>query len=61
MDSGIAVEIKGSYLKHNKATFTHKNIVNLLILYELEIWSRNLNTNFTLGDSLVITVKLIWM
>ena len=40
----IAIEFKGSCLKQDKATFTDKNMVNLLIVYELDTWTRDLNT-----------------
>ena len=31
-----AVEFKGNCLKHNKATFTNKNVANLYIAPELD-------------------------
>ena len=33
--SKIAVKFNGGCLKQNKATFTHKNVMNLFIVYEL--------------------------
>ena len=56
--SKIAVEFKWSCLKQNKTTFTHINVVNLLVIYELSTWSRDLIANFTLGDCLVGAKKL---
>ena len=47
-----------SCLKQDKASFTHENVVNLLIVYELDLWLANLNTKFALGDSLFEAVKL---
>ena len=38
--------------------FTHRNIVNLFIVYELDTWSQDLNANFTLKDCLFGAVKL---
>ena len=38
--------------------FLHKNVVNLFISYTLGTWSRNLNTDFTLGNCLYGAVKL---
>ena len=32
----------------NKATFSHRNVLNLFIDYELDTWSRALSTKFTL-------------
>ena len=34
------------------------NLVNVLIVFELDTWSRYLNMGFTLGDCLFGTVKL---
>ena len=45
-------------MKQYKATFTHRNVANLLISYELDTWSRDLSTEFTLGDCLFGAVKL---
>ena len=41
-----------------KQSFFHKNIVNLYITYELDTWSKDLNTDFSLGICLFGTVKL---
>ena len=38
--------------------FLHKNIVNLYITFELDAWSDNLSTDFTLGNYLFGPVKL---
>ena len=54
----MRVEFKGSCLKQNKVTFTPRNLVTLSIVYELDTWSRDLNTDFTLTDCLFGTVKL---
>ena len=40
------------------AAFTPNNVVNLFIVYELDTWSRDLNTDFTLKDCLFEDVKL---
>ena len=39
-------------------SFIHGNVVNLYISYELDTWSRDLNTDFTLGNCLFGAVKL---
>ena len=57
-DAKIAIELKGNYLKQDKATFTHRNVVNSFIAYELHTRSRDLNSKFTLGDCLFGAVKL---
>ena len=49
-NSKIAVEFNESCLKQDKATFNPKNVVNLFIVYKLDLWSRYLNIKFTLGD-----------
>ena len=38
--SKIAVEFKGSCLKQFKATFTHRNVVTLFIVYKLDTRSK---------------------
>ena len=39
-------------------TFTHEHMVNLFIINESDIWSRDLNTRLTLDDCLFGAVKL---
>ena len=51
-NSRIRLQFKGSWLKHYKVTITPNNVVNLFIVYELDTWSRDLNTDFTLKDCL---------
>ena len=53
----MRVEFKESYLKQDKVTFTPSNAVNSLIIYELNRWSQDLNTDFTLKDCLFETVN----
>ena len=50
-NSKIRVRFRGSCLKQDKITFTPRNVVCLFIVYELDVWQRNLNTVFTLKDS----------
>ena len=54
----IKLRFTGSCLKQDKATFTPNNIVNLYIVYELNIWSQDLNVKFTLKDCLIGSVKI---
>ena len=58
-ESRIKLKFGGSCLKQeDKAPVTPKNVVNLFIAYELDTWSRDLNTDFTLKDFLFRAVKL---
>ena len=57
--SRIELKVNGSCLKQeDKAAFTSKNMVNLFIVYELDTWSRDLNTEFFLKDCLFGAVKI---
>ena len=50
-NSRIRLKFKGSYLKQaDKAPFTLNHVANLSVFYELDTWSRDLNTKFTLED-----------
>ena len=44
--------------KQNSVPFLYKNIVNLYITYKLNTWSKDLITDFTLGNCLLAVVKL---
>ena len=47
------LKFKESCLKQeDKALFTPNNVINLSIVYELDGWSRDLNTDFTIKDCL---------
>ena len=52
------MELKESCLKQYKPSFTSRNVVNVFIVYKLDVWSRDLNAGFTLNDCLLETVKL---
>ena len=54
----MRLEFKGRYLKQDKDNYTQGNGVDLFIVYELERWSQDLNTDFTLKDCLFGAVKL---
>ena len=41
-NSKIVIEFKGCDLKKDKATFTQRNLVNLFIVHELDLWSKDL-------------------
>ena len=52
------VGLKEICLKQENVSFLHKNVANLYISYKLDTWSKDLNTNFTLVNSLFGAVKL---
>ena len=45
-------------MKHDIASFTHRNRKNLFIFFELDTWWRHLSAKFTLGDCLFGVLKL---
>ena len=46
------IKFKGICLKQDKVFLIHGNEVNVYVTYELDTWSRDLNTDFTLGNCL---------
>ena len=56
--SKFCLVFKGSCLKLENATYTPPNKINVFIVYELDTWPRDLNTNFNLKDCLFRGVKL---
>ena len=40
-----------------KYLLTHENLLKVSVVYELNIWSRDLHTDFTLKECLLGTVK----
>ena len=50
------IKFKGICLKQDKVSLIHGNEVNIYVTYELDTWSRDLNTDFSLGNCL--SVKL---
>ena len=58
-NSKIRLEFKGSCLKQeDKAVYTQKNVVSFFIVYQLDSWRPNFDTDFTLGGCLFGGVKL---
>ena len=39
-------------------SFLHERVVNLCIIYELDAWSTDLTTDFTVGNCLLRILKL---
>ena len=57
-NSGKKLKFKGSSLKQDKTTFTSKNQGSLFLVHELDTWSRDLSTDFTLKNCFFGSVKL---
>ena len=45
-------------MKQDKAFFIHRHVVNLLIVYQLDTFSRDVNTKFVPGNCLFGVIKL---
>ena len=54
----MRLEFKGICLKQDKAPFTPNNAVKLYIAYKLNVWSQDLNAEFTLKYQLFGNVKI---
>ena len=52
------VKFNRDSLQQHSASFIHGNVVNLYISYKLDVWSRDLSTDFRLGNWLFEAVKL---
>ena len=52
------VKFNENCLRLDNISFIHKNLATLNIIYKLDTWSRDLNTDFTLGNCLFEAVKL---
>ena len=55
-NSKISVKFERNRLKQEKLSFTH--VVNFLVVYELDIFSRDSNDDFTLKNCLSGAVEL---
>ena len=44
----IVAKFKGNCLIQYNKSFTHRNVINLFIIYGLDTWSRDLNTDMLL-------------
>ena len=58
INAKIRVKFDGSCLKQDKLTYTHKAVVNIYIMYEINLWQFKRNADFTLGNSLFGAAKL---
>ena len=54
----IQVTFVGRYLKQDKSTFNHNVVVNIVIVYEINLWSFKYSSDFMLKSCLFGAVKL---
>ena len=54
----IKLKFDEGFLKQNKKTSHHKNVLNVYFVYEIDLWPNDLNTEFILGSFLFRAVKL---
>ena len=54
----IKVKFHGDFFKHEKITFYHGNIVNVYMVYEINLSPNDLDSTFALLNSLFGTIKL---
>ena len=54
----IPVKCDGNCLKQGKAIFTHKQVVNIYIAFDINLWSSNVGKDFSSRNSLFGAVKL---
>ena len=47
LNSKIAVKLEENLLNPGKVSFTYRNVVSFFIVDKLDIWSRDLSTDFT--------------
>ena len=53
------VKFNGSCLKQEKVTFTYKKVVNIYIVYEINVWSYTQGVSFSFWNPLFGAAKLI--
>ena len=58
INTKLQVKFDGSCLKQGRVTFTHKKLINIYIIYEINLWSYTQNANFTLGNYLFGAIEL---
>ena len=58
INTKILINFDGRSLKQNKVTFTNKQLVNIYIVYEINLWQYTQGADFTLGSSLFGVVTL---
>ena len=58
INTNLEVKFDGSCLRQEKVTFTHKQVVNIYIVYEIDFWWYIRGAEFTLGNFFFVDVKL---
>ena len=58
INTKIVINFDGRSWKQNKVTFTNKKLLNIYIVYEINLWQYTQAADFTLGSSLFGVVKL---
>ena len=54
----ISINFYGICLRQDRISYIYRNLINLHIVYRLDTWSRDLNTDFTVGSCLFGAVEL---
>lgn len=55
----VKVKFEENCLKPGKVCLTHKNVINLFIVYELDYVSHELNNDYILSGCFLLALKLI--
>ena len=55
----VRAKFVGSCLRQDKITYTHEKIVNIYIVYEINLWNYRCSDDPTLGNCLFGAVKLV--
>ena len=58
INTKLRVKFDGSCLKQDELTFTHKKLVNIDIVNEIDSWPFNVGKDFAPGNSLFGAIKL---
>ena len=57
----MRIKLDESCLKQDKLTFTHKQMVNIYIVYEINLWPLIVGKDFAFGNFLFEAAKWIKM
>ena len=49
------VKCDGYCIEQDKVTFTYKEVVNICIVYKMNLWSHTLGLDFTLPNEVMLT------
>ena len=53
----IPVKCDGNCLKQGKAIFTHKQVVNIYIVFDINLWPSNIGKDFSLFGAVKLTTN----